>query len=439
MFFTTLSLFAFWLGFQGTGPARRWLWVFYVAMAVGTLAKGPVGFLVPGITVLLYLALTSAWRRFWARGYPLAGTALLIALAAPWYLAMWTIHGPEYVTIAQAHTVGRFLSPMEGHSFTILFYVPVLLLGFFPWSGWLPFAWYAAYRSWREARSAAPSPVTRHTSHDQDSLDWFAAAWVLGVFVFFTLSSTRLPHYIGPLFPGAAILTACYWHRGLSDPETKGIRASIHTMMAIGYLLAIGFASLPSIYPSIAGKLVKEFPLATEFNFGTGPYLVSVVLLVGMALVGFLGLNERRRAGAFWAAGASLGAMVIIVLQLILPGINRYFIAPPQELAYAAGLNLDPQDRFIVYGSTRPSMVFYARRKAIFVAGNEQDLLKSYLNQPGRTMILLPETYKSFLPEEAQAYQVILKRFGYQLLANQPMVTIPEGVAPPPAARIPGH
>jgi hypothetical protein len=87
-----------------------------------------------------------------------------------------------------------------------------------------------------------------------------------------------------------------------------------------------------------------------------------------MALVGYFGLSERRRAGAFWAAGGSLALLALTVIQLVIPGLNRYFIRPPQILSYAAGLNLTPTDRLIVYGSTRPSNVFYARRKVLFVA-----------------------------------------------------------------------
>lgn len=453
MFFTTASLYGFWLGMRGTGAQRRWLWLFYIGMAVATLTKGPVGFLVPLVTVVLYLAITSRWRQFWETGYPVAGTLALIALAAPWYVVMWTIHGQEYLTIAQAHTVGRFLSPMEGHSFTILFYIPVLLLGFFPWSGWLPFAWYQAYKSWREARGerlkaseqeapaqSSPDPVPLTSSLPAPrELEWFAAAWVVGVFVFFTLSSTRLPHYIGPLFPAAAILAACYWHRGLTEPATQGIRASVHTMMGIGYVLAIGFAALPSLYPSFAGKLTKEFPLATTIDLGSGPYVASGVLLIGMALVGYFGLNESRRAGAFWAAGASLALLVLTLIQLVIPGLNRYFIAPPQVLAYAAGLNLGPADRLIVYGSTRPSTVFYAGRKAIFVPGGEEATIQQALSQPGQTMVLLPETFESKLPPEANKLVPILKQYGYVLLANRPMVTIPESAAPPLTKPIPGH
>ena len=270
IFFTTLSLFAFWLGWAGREDERWWRWVFYFSMGIATLAKGPVGFLVPLVAVAIYVTATGQWRRFWRDASPLAGSLLFAGVALPWYAAMWSMHGTQYTASARADTIGRFFNPMEGHSFTVLFYLPVLLVGFFPWSGWLPFAWYDAFRSWREARRGGMNKTSR-SDRSVDELSWFAAAWVLGTFVFFTLSSTRLAHYIAPLFPAAALLTATYWHRSLVDPHIKGRRASIHTMMAIGYLLAIGFASLPSLYPSFAGKLIKEFPLATTISLGSGP------------------------------------------------------------------------------------------------------------------------------------------------------------------------
>jgi 4-amino-4-deoxy-L-arabinose transferase-like glycosyltransferase len=434
VFFTTLSLYSFWLAFHGETRERWWRWLSYLAMGMATLAKGPVGFLVPLVTIGLYVTATAQWRRFWKEGSPLAGSLLFALVALPWYAVMWSLHGSQYAASAQANTVGRFFNPMEGHSFTILFYVPVLLLGFFPWSGWLPYAWYDAYKSWREARRQGLQ-VAR--SANRTALEWFAAACVLGVFVFFTLSSTRLAHYIGPLFPAAALLTALYWHRSLFEMDIAGRRASIHTMMAIGYLLAIAFASLPSLYPSFAGTLTKEFPLATTIGLGSGPYVAAGVLLIGMALVGYMGLSDGRRAGAFWAAGGALALVLLSLLQLVLPGVNRYFIAPPQVLSYTAGVNLAPSDRLIVYGSTRPSNVFYARRKVIFVSEGEEAGIREALEQPGETMIVLPESYESKLPAEAKALVPILKQHGYVLLANRPMVNLPDRAAQAPVKTSP--
>jgi hypothetical protein len=210
-------------------------------------------------------------------------------------------------------------------------------------------------------------------------------------------------------------------------------------MMGLGYLLAIGFACLPTLYAVYAPKMVREFPLAGQVGLGSVPYLVAILLLLGMTLVGYLGLNDERRGGAFWAAGGTIAGLVLILIVIVVPHINRYVVAPPQELAYAAGLNLDRQDQFIAYGTTRPSSVFYSRRKTLFVPIGEEDKIRAALKEPKRVMILLPESAQSKLPAEANGLVPILKRYGYVLLANQPMVTIPEGAAPPPLPRILGH
>ncbi len=439
IFFTTASLYGFWLGLHGTGSVRRWIWMFYIGMALATLTKGPVGFAVPLVTAILYLTWTRRWQDYWQKGVPLAGTLLFVLLAVPWYAAMFLVHGDAYASGAKAHSIGRFLSPMEGHQGTIFFYLPVLLLGFFPWSALLPVPLYLAFKDWRNRGVAgqrdsgiATYPDTPHPSTPARELDLFAALWLVGTFVFFTASATRLPHYIGPLFPAAALLTASYWSRCLSDPATKGIRGSIHLMMGVGYLLAIGFACLPTLYATYASKMVREFPLAGQVDLGSGPYLVAALLLLGMTLVGYLGLNDERRGGAFWAAGGTLAGLVLIVIVITFPHINRYVIAPPQELAYAAGLNLDRQDQFIAYGTVRPSSVFYAKRKTLFVPFGEEDKIRVALKESKKVMILLPESAQSKLPAEANGLVPILKRYGYVLLANQPMVTIPEGITPPP-------
>ena len=435
IFFTTASLYGFWLGLHGTGGVRRWIWAFYIGMALATLTKGPVGFAVPLIVAALYLTWTRRWRDYWQRGVPFAGMLLFILLAAPWYAAMFLVHGDAYATGAKAHTIGRFFSPMEGHQGTIFFYLPVLLLGFFPWSALLPVPLYRTLKDWYLVRRARAHPDHTGTSE----LDLFAALWLVGVLVFFTASATRLPHYIGPLFPAAALLTASYWSRCLHDPTTKGIRGSIHLMMGVGYFLAIGFACLPTLYTSYSSKMVREFPLAGQVDLGNGPYLAATLLLLGMTLVGYLGLSDERRGGAFWAAGATLAGLVLIVIVITVPHINRYVVAPPQELAYAAGLNLARQDQFIAYGTVRPSSVFYAKRQTLFVPIGEEDKIRAALKEPKRVMILLPESAQSKLPVEANRLVPILKRYGYVLLANQPMVMIPEGVPPPPPPTILGH
>ena len=445
IFFTTLSLYGFWVGLHEPGRGRHWIWAFYAGMALATLTKGPVGFAVPLITAFLYLAATRQWLVFWQRGIPIAGTLLFLLLAGPWYAAMFLLHGDAYSSQAKVHTVGRFLAPMEGHGVGWWFYFPVLLLGFYPWSTFLPAGLYRAYQSWRESRTAGAHKHQSSESRDPigsgDELEWFAGLWLVGVFIFFSLSSTRLPHYIGPLFPACALLAASFWAHGLKEPSTKGLRGSIHFMMGIGYLLAIGFASAPSLFIKYSGKMVKEFPLAAQFDLGIGPYIGAAIVVVAMGLIGYFGLNDDRRGIAFGVAGGALASVFFVAILAVVPGLNRYAIAPPQELAYAAGLNLNPTDQLIAFGSTRPSIAFYARRTVTFIPAGEVDRLRTALDKEGRMMILLPEYFQDALPKEAAEFQPILKRYGYVLLGNQRMVTLPQGadVGIPPRSKILGH
>lgn len=446
VFFTTAAHLGFWAGLQGESRNRHWLWCFYGGMGLATLTKGPVGFIVPLITMGLYLSFAGRWRQYWRSGFPLLGTALFILVTLPWYATMLSIHGSNYVTIAKAQTVGRFMAPMEGHGFGLLFYVPVLFLGFFPWSAFLPMAMYHSLKTWRASRSRSDDTVLRPlipaSPALSNDLELFATLWVVGAFAFFTLSSTRLQHYIAPLFPAAALLSATYWHRGLLDSQTKGLRASIHLMMGLGLLLAFGCSLIPWVYAQFLPKMLKEFPAAELLDpsaLDAGPYVAAMVLLVGMALVGYCGLHDNRRPGAFWAAGATLALVVLIVVRLSFPLLNRYFIAPPQELAYAAGVNLEPDDHFVVYGATRPSTVFYAKRRATFVPSGEEETIRATLAKPGRTILLLPESYRANLPAQADALIPLLTRYGYLLLANQPMVNVPQQTPAQPATRIPGH
>jgi hypothetical protein len=123
---------------------------------------------------------------------------------------------------------------------------------------------------------------------------------------------------------------------------------------------------------------------------------------------------------------------MLLAIQVILPRFNAYFVAPPHELAYAAGVNLGQDDRLILYGPARPSLIFYAKRKAIVIRPGEEEMMRPHLSQPGRTMIVLPTRLKPKLPAETSRFVTLLERYGYSLLASEPMVKLPDNLPQPP-------
>ncbi|MFM8552645.1 MAG: ArnT family glycosyltransferase [Nitrospiraceae bacterium] len=435
IFFTTLALYGFWLGLHGAGWHRHYFWLFYVGMALGTLTKGPIGFAVPLLAVVPYLTLTHRWRQFGERGFPLAGFLIFVALALPWYATMLAIHGSRYTASAQADTVGRFFTVIGGHGGTLFFYVPVLLFGFFPWSGFLPVALYHGLRDWR-GYWADRRPEKEEGARE---LELFASLWIVATFLFFSASATRLPHYIGPLFPAAALLTAIYWHRYLDDPAAPGLRASLRLLVVTGSLLGLALAVSPSLYAHFTDKMTKEFPMAAQVDLGVGPPATGLILLIGTTLVGYLGLSRDRRGAAFWAAAGTILLVLVVSLQVTVPRFSRYFVSPPQELAFTAGVNLGPDDRLILYGPPRPSLIFYAKRKAVLIKPGEEAKMQPHLTQPGRTMIVLPARLKPQLPPEAKNYQIVLERYGYSLLSSEPMVKGLPDKPPVPVPRFGPH
>lgn len=430
IFFTTASLYGFWMGLHGDGKQRNAFWIFYAGMAVGMLTKGPIGVVVPLLGTVPYLLVTHRWKQFWRNGFPILGLLVFVLIACPWYAAMLWIHGFSYITSAKADTVDRFFNIVGGHGSMIFFYFPVLFFGFFPWSGFLPAA---LSEAWKELRQTWRLPlVVRDRKPGPRELELFAALWLIGVFVFFTLSATRLPHYIGPLYPAAAILVASYWNRCVKEPDTRGLRASLWTLLLLGFILGLVFIASPILYSTYIEPIAKEFPVARAVEPGVGLTAAGFILIFGVGIVSYFGLVEHRRPGAFWAAAATIVMIILIAIVITLPHFSKYFIDPPHELAYVAGVNLQPRDQFIIYGTHKPSMLFYAKRLAVMVKPGEEDKMKPHLVGPGRTMILLPSRLKSQLPAEAAGFSPILERIGYTLLANEPMVKLPPKPMSPP-------
>jgi 4-amino-4-deoxy-L-arabinose transferase-like glycosyltransferase len=490
VFFTTLSIFSFFLAMQGEGRAKRWYWGFYIGMAMATLTKGPVGVLVPLLAVIPYLLFTRRWREIARECRLLPGTAVFLLIAAPWYAAMFLLHGAGYAESARGDTFTRFFSVIGGHGGTILFYIPILFLGFFPWSGFLPAALVQALRGTSSAGlstaagtlpSAHPpggqrideggthtgrgdradplpahpaahppggqrideggthtgrgdrvDPLPAHLStpiHDpQHALQLLCAIWVLGVFIFFTLSSTRLPHYIAPLFPAAALLVAASWDRSLSSQGGRAGAVSLWLTLGVGCLLGLAFVGLDWSYQRFNTQIAQEFPAAAQVDPGWAPMAIGFLILGGMGLFGYAALTAGRAGLSFGIASGLMVGIALLLVTVALPRFNQYFIEPPQVLADIAGLNLEETDTLVVYGRPKPSLLFYAKRRCPagkpcieVIKPGEEEKLRPVLDRPGQIIILTLDRLRAKLPAPASTYQLVMSRHGYVLLAKKPV------------------
>jgi len=214
-----VALLAWWAWHQT--DRQLWLGAFYALLGIGTLAKGPVA---PGLAVLIVAAY--AWLRrdgkIFSRSVWLPGFAIFSAIVLPWYIAIQAKVPTFFKTFFLEHNLERFSTNLYRHSQPFWYYIPVFLLAVLPWVVFTVPALVSAARDGikrirAEAEILKTPPATPDAepsrSQQDDGLEQFLALWILVPIVFFSISRSKLPGYILPSIPPAAVLTAAYLHR----------------------------------------------------------------------------------------------------------------------------------------------------------------------------------------------------------------------------------
>jgi 4-amino-4-deoxy-L-arabinose transferase-like glycosyltransferase len=294
-----VSLSAFEAFRAGEARGRPAGLLFWAAAAAATLAKGPVGLLIPLLIALLTLALDRdlrSWRRF----APLAGPALFLVLAGSWAAATLRA-GSEYSVFdaLRRHFLERALHGMH-HVQPPWYYLTTLPVGLLPWTG---LAAAGLVLAWRERRD----PRMR-----------FLLAWSLGVVVMFSLATEKRDLYLLPTLPAFALLAAGFI-AALAGREEPGGRVPSRGWITIslgglGALLAAVGAGLPV---AAAGHAAKKLPLDLT---GTGWMLAAVLVPGGLVLL-LLSLRKRWRA-AVAAMAVTVSLVYLLVQTVVFPALE---------------------------------------------------------------------------------------------------------------------
>ncbi len=183
-----LSLFCFWEGYQK--QRKFFLWLMYFLWGLAILAKGPVGIILPAITILLYLLFRKEWsiKTFW-KLQPVWGLVIVAAIALPWfYMVHIKTNGAWTQGFFIQHNLGRFSEPMGGHKGPFVLTWLFLIMGLFPFSIFLiraiGFAW---------------------KQRNQDNWLFFNLLAAAVIVFVYSLSATKLLNYTTPAYPFLAI------------------------------------------------------------------------------------------------------------------------------------------------------------------------------------------------------------------------------------------
>src|SRR5690349_1109083 len=263
-FWLALALGAFLLAQHWSADAlrsRRWMLVAWAATAGGMMTKGLVALVIPFATLAVHTAITRD-RSPWTRLEFTRGLALFALLAAPWFVVV-SMRNPEFARFFFIHEhFERFLTTEHRRTGAWWYFLPIFLVGLLPWTGVF------LRRVGHAWRHAATSPAGFACAK-------FCLVWCAFVFVFFSASGSKLPSYILPMFPAAALVLgvelAAIGRRALV--AFAGVLVATTLALWVGGLVA---------WPRVAARLA-DLRTPRALYDALGPWLA---LALGVALAG---------------------------------------------------------------------------------------------------------------------------------------------------------
>jgi 4-amino-4-deoxy-L-arabinose transferase-like glycosyltransferase len=197
---------------------RNWMLVCWAGMALAVLSKGLIGVVLPGAVLVLYTIWSRDWA-LWKRLHLLAGVAVFLLITAPWFVAV-SMRNAEFAHFFFIHEhLQRFTSKVHNRAGPWYYFIPILAGGMAPWLGVLVQSLWRAARPMHGVKAAAGEDGQHHVEpHSSDHTDRnlqnrfqpdrLLLVWAAFIFFFFSISGSKLPSYILPVFPALALLIA---------------------------------------------------------------------------------------------------------------------------------------------------------------------------------------------------------------------------------------
>jgi len=343
---------------------KRFL-LFYLFSGLAVVTKGPIGLFFPAVIAFFYLLVMNRWGEL-RRMSIIKGSSLFFLVAAPWYLMMTYFHGSAFIeTFLGFHNVTRFTSPEHAVGAVWYYFIPVLLVGFFPWTPILFQSVWAAFTCNRKERP----------------LLLFFLLWAAVVFLFFSVSATKLVSYILPMFPPLAVIAGWYIahvsEQGRQKPRISWTVATV--LMGTGLIFGLF-------------KALDTMPFLEAGALG----LSAVILLMTVLAAVFVWRRSTGKAFAVQIVGMMV--FVMVVTSLIMPALSPYFSS--RELSAEFLKQYDRVSTLHVQKFIQPGVAFYAQ-----VFGPEfktADQLSALLRSGATGYVLLQRKMLEKLPPQDQ-------------------------------------
>jgi len=317
---------------------RNWMVACWAGMAFAVLSKGPVAIAVPGAVLVLYTLISRDWS-IWKRLHLGMGLALFFAMTVPWFLLV-SIRNPDFPYFLFIHeNFQRFTSKVHHRVGPWYYFIPILLLGILPWLG-------VFFQSLWIAGKERPSGFQPKK---------MLMIWAGFIFFFFSISGSKLPSYILPIFPALALLIAIY------------LESASRTAIAItaGLMATIGTAGL--LLSSRIPRLTDE-PLEVANFHAAEPWAIAAAALALAGALVVLWWVKQRRDNLQQLATLALAITGFIAGQLLIAGTEPHGRSRAGlALVPAIQAELTPDMKLYAVGMYDQTLPYYLQRTMTLV------------------------------------------------------------------------
>lgn len=387
VFMTSAIYCAFLANFCEENYKKYYWWYFYLFIGLGFLAKGILALAIPVAIVFLYHLITRNLKEIFKPVNLLPGLFLFLVIAVPWHIIMYKHYGYEFIKeYFLIHHFGRLMgSQYIGRERPLLYFVPVFLAGFMPWT--LVFIAFVCdgfkklAAKFKEAQGTFKEKFLAmlQVSNNEQKLILFFSIFFIVVFALFSSSSTKLPTYILPVFPAAAMLTAYFWW--IADERGENAKAIAVTTYILAAVFIAAAAAASVTYYLLPGDIQNQIYSIKEAVI-LAFYLLAILLL--------LRLNVKRALSVF-------SVYVLIMFFVINLSVFDIF-----DIVYNGGENeiinysqystiQDDSAQLITFDfAVKPSVLIPYRNKVNFLTDADFPMLDQLLQyKEGPTFVII--------------------------------------------------
>ena len=334
-------------------------WVF---LGLAILTKGPVAFVLALLTISSFLFVQKDWRDLLDKIKPKRGLLITVLLSLPWYVLELIKEGkPFWDSFFGYHNFQRYTSVVNNHAEPIWFFLYVMVIGSLPFT---PFLFHGIFEAFKDLKTSLKKDYT-----PSESLFIYCLCWLGSVFIFFSISATKLPSYWLPAMPAVAILTSYSYLKLQNQKKAFSSLWIINLFILLG--LSIAFF-LSNIWLNTIND--PEMPNLASNLLSTGIILKARLFFFAFAFVGIV-LFVFRSQNTF----LYLQLLLLLGQTVLMPPIRKLGDTsrqlPLRNISKQILNTRQGGETLAMIGIRKPSLHFYSKQIVFYESRNAEGVI----------------------------------------------------------------